>query len=35
MEHQNEKLQTLRGVWPEVVEEDDMELYNDENLSKL
>ena len=35
MEHQNEQLKTLRGVWPEVIEDDDMELYNDENLSKI
>ena len=34
MEHQNEQLKTLRGVWPEVIEEDDMDLYNDDNLSK-
>ena len=35
MEHQNEQLKTLRGVWPEVIEDDDLELYNDENLSKI
>ena len=34
MDQQNEKLYTLRGVWPEVVEDDDMELYENYQHSK-
>ena len=35
LEQQNEQLKTLRGVWPEVIEDDDLEMYTDDNTSKI